>query len=112
MVGNREAFHLNPEARMVAFEVEKGVMYMAVSTKPKTGAKERAEKLEAEGKCVCCEQPLKEGEQRRKGRCPRCHYKYRMGRLETPKDKRALYDARLMREGTLMESRQGQHVGK
>ena len=101
------------EVRMIAFEIEKGVMLMAISAKPKAAARDRAEILDEAGKCIKCECDSEaKGEVRRKGLCPRCHYAYRMDRLQHPKDKRIVYDAKRMREGTLLESRQGKRIHK
>lgn len=93
---------------MVAFCANSdGLAFMALDVRVARKHSDRVARLDAAGCCVCCNLPA---DDRRLGRCGKCYYRYRNQRLQLPLDKRPVLDAKLIRAGQLIPSRQGQRL--
>jgi hypothetical protein len=95
---------------MVSFSVlgsSAGIELMIVDVRVGRKYRERVHERDASGRCVKCNQPAAK---RSRGLCHGCYYAYRSLRFRLPLKERPILDARLIRVGELLPSRQGQRL--
>lgn len=72
---------------------------------PKRTVKKAVEAKVAAGQCLLCSEP-----QHKRGLCTQHYGEYRVALSRVPHSKRSEFNARLIQEGQLMPSRQGQRL--
>lgn len=82
-----------------------GITVMAIDTKPRLGIRKRVKQRVATGLCLHCD-----AEATRLGLCNRHYAQFRIERLKRPEAERALWEARQVRAGKVLRTRQGQRV--
>lgn len=88
---------------------------MVVNVRVRKDVQGRVEALDKAGKCVRCERHYndpKNGKVRRLGLCNTCHYRYREDRKNKSESDINMLDAKELKAGILMKSRQGQRINK
>lgn len=79
---------------------------MMFDATPKRTVRKAVDAKVVEHECLLCTEPMN-----KRGLCDQHYGEYRVALLKVPHDKRTEFDARLIQEGHLLPSRQGQRLG-
>lgn len=82
----------------------KGLVVMVDAT-PKVVTRKQIKAKVSAGECLLCKQQIW-----KRGLCKTHYSRYRVARAERPEDERVMFDAKQIRAGKLLPSRQGQHA--
>lgn len=97
--------HKSILCRKRQMDITEWIGIMSADVEPSPKYRKRVAERDAAGLCLKCDSPSA-----RRGLCNSCYHRFRMDRLETPKNKRLMFEHGLVRKGELMPDRQGQRI--
>lgn len=92
---------------MFTINAQAGVTVMVMATEPKRTVRDEVYRRVDEGVCLQCDKPALPG---KRGLCGRHYWKWYGSRGGLTDQQKAEKDAKLIRDGKLLKSRQGQRL--